>query len=363
MGILPEGLQALLAVGQLARLHARAERIGQLPRPEAAFLGRLGMVDELLDDLHPPRIARFHAFHLGDQFLRFLAGAGRRRRRLARPGAAWKKKPIAATSGWPSPLMTGGSIVFQVLPTRIKRADLHLRVLVAGLDDGHDVLVDLDVAGRVVGACRHDPRAAAAELQPFRLRRDGLLPLGQRAEVDGRLGELGGHGLALGLAQPERLEFLRREQHAGETIVVAIGHRGHDFGGDFFRRDGLPGRELAVADRIDAPAGAGRIEPAELVLLACRLGGHIAINFDAVLVEAPLIDHVIAVGVEEFPQQDAFRAFDDPTDVAIDLFGRNLATRHILGLGPVVIDPVLAGGDLQNLGGRGAGGQNRRRTV
>ena len=235
-------------------------------------------------------------------------------------------------------------------------------MLVAGLDDGHDVLVDLDVAGRIVGARRHDPGPAAAELHPFRLGRDGLLPIGQGAEVDGRLGDLGGHGLALGLAQPQRLEFLGREQHACETIAVAIGHRGHDFGGDFFRRDGFPGRELAVAGRIDAPPGAGRIEPAELILLARRLGGHIAIDFHAVLVETPLIDHVIAVGVEELPQQDAFRALDDPTDVAVDLLDRNLAARHVLGLWPVVIDPLLAGSHLQDLRGRGASGQNRHRN-
>ena len=182
----------------------------------------------------------------------------------------------------------------------------------------------------------------------------------KRAEIGGRLGDLGGHGLALGLAEPQRLEFLGREQHASEAIVVAIGHRGHDFGGDFFRRDGLPGRELAVADRIDAPTGAGRIEPAELVLLARRLGGDIAIDLDAVLVEAPLIDHVIAVGVEEFPQEDAFRALDDPADVAVDLLDRNLAARHVLGLWPVVIDAVLAGGHLQDLCNRCTGGQDRQ---
>ena len=128
-----------------------------------------------------------------------------------------------------------------------------------------------------------------------------------------------------------------------------LAKRRDDLGRHLLGGNDLPRIDLAVASLVDAPSAAGRVEPAELVGLAGEFRVDVAVDLHAVLVVAPLVDDVVAVGIDELPQDDALRAFDDPAHVAVDLAGGDLALADLLGLGPIIVDPFLGRAEFQCL--------------
>ena len=108
-----------------------------------------------------------------------------------------------------------------------------------------------------------------------------------------------------------------------------------------------------------SPAGAAGMEPAVLVGLAVEVRVDVAIDLQAVLVIAPLVHHVVVVGVDELPQDHALGTLDDPAHVAVDLLGDDLALGRFLRAGPVVIDARLNRREFQRLFGRRRGGPSR----
>ena len=91
------------------------------------------------------------------------------------------------------------------------------------------------------------------------------------------------------------------------------------------------------------------MEPAELVGPAGEIRIDIAIDLDAVFVVAPLVHHVVAIGVGELSQHGAVGSLHHPARRAADLPRRDLATRDILRLGIIVIHAILRGGELEGL--------------
>ena len=78
-----------------------------------------------------------------------------------------------------------------------------------------------------------------------------------------------------------------------------------------------------------------------MVGLAVMVGVDVAINFDAVLEVAPLVDAIVAVGIDEIAQHPAFGVADDPAGVAVDLLGGDRALGHLVGSRLIEFDILL----------------------
>ena len=126
-------------------------------------------------------------------------------------------------------------------------------------------------------------------------------------------------------AQAQRFHLFVADQQPGEPSAIAVGDCPHNFGAHFFGRDHLPGIDLAVFVRVDSPAAAGRVQPAVLVGFAVEIAIDVAIDLEPVAEIAPLIDDVIAVGVDEASQDLAVGVADDPAGVAAELLGLDRA--------------------------------------
>ena len=83
------------------------------------------------------------------------------------------------------------------------------------------------------------------------------------------------------------------------------------------------------------------MEPAILIGLAVVVGVNVAVDFQPVLVVAPLIDDIVIVGVDEPPQGRALGSLDNPAHVAVDLLGDDFALGGLFGRGLVVVDAPL----------------------
>ena len=95
--------------------------------------------------------------------------------------------------------------------------------------------------------------------------------------------------------------------------------------------------------------------------LAVELRIDVAIDFDAILVVAPAIDDVVAVGVDEFAQHLAVAVAHDPAGLAFAFFSMDRAAGGFGGRWAIVIDVGLDRRELQGLlgGGRGGSGAGR----
>ena len=143
--------------------------------------------------------------------------------------------------------------------------------------------------------------------------------------------------------RPSPLSLVGCQGQPQEAVGVVLGQRRDDFGRKLLGRNGLPGVDRAVLVLVQPPAAAGRVEPAMLVGLAVEIGIDVAIDLDAVLVVAPLVDDVVVVGIEEAAQQRAVAVFHEPADVAVNFFGVDFAFGGLGGSGAVAIDPLLDG--------------------
>jgi hypothetical protein len=74
-----------------------------------------------------------------------------------------------------------------------------------------------------------------------------------------------------------------------------------------------------------------------------------------------LIDDVVSIGIDEFPQNHAVGTLDDPPHMAVDLLGHDLALGSDFRTGPIIIDPGLDRREFQGLLDRGRGRPRRAR--
>src|SRR5205823_1142098 len=116
----------------------------------------------------------------------------------------------------------------------------------------------------------------------------------------------------------------------------------------------------------NAPARAGRVEPAILIGLAVEVRVDLAIDLDAVLEVRPDVDLVVVVAVVEPAQGLAGRVGHHPAAALFVLEQADLAAALLFGAGDGAFDAGLTGSKGEDLcrGGRGAGaaapGQERR---
>ena len=143
-------------------------------------------------------------------------------------------------------------------------------------------------------------------------------------------------------AEAERFQLVGGEQQAAEAGRGGVANRGgcgvgiaqstDDLCGGFLGRNHLPGVDASVFVFVEAPACAGRAEPAVLIGLVVEIGVDIAIDFDAVLEVTPLIDAIVAIGVKESPQNLAAAILHDPAGDPADRFGLDNAFFDLFGL-------------------------------
>ncbi len=132
----------------------------------AALVGALGGGGDLLQQVGPAADQlgllfgrgglgglAIEVLQVGQQLLHGVAGRRPLPLRLRCVIEAWKKKPVVAVVG----LALAGGCGAVDHPPRVadldQRADLHLAVLAAAFDDGHDVFVDAQVLWST-GRCR-----------------------------------------------------------------------------------------------------------------------------------------------------------------------------------------------------------------
>ena len=159
----------------------------------------------------------------------------------------------------------------------------------------------------------------------------------------------------------QRFGFGRRNQHAGKAGRILIADRLHDFGRDFFGRNHFPGIDPSVLRFIEPPARAGGVQPPRLVRLAVVVRIDIAVHLDAVSEIAPAIDHVIAVGIDEFSQNLPVRIAHHPARLTVDFFRLDRAFHGVGGGRNLVIDVLLNRRQLQRLLHARGGGLGQRR--
>ena len=85
---------------------------------------------------------------------------------------------------------------------------------------------------------------------------------------------------------------------------------------DLLGGDHLPGVDLAVFVRVDAPLAAAAVEPAKLVRFLVVVGVDLAINLDAVEIVGPNVNLLIAVSVEKAAHGLALAVDEQPTVAA-----------------------------------------------
>ena len=97
-------------------------------------------------------------------------------------------------------------------------------------------------------------------------------PAGRVVTVDGQVGELGGHGLALGIDSDQKYEVARDELAPGTTVVL------YTDGVLEARRDGELYGEERLDDLLNRRADLGPQELADTVLAHCRsfAGGELS---------------------------------------------------------------------------------------
>ena len=368
---LVQGFQSLDAARISARLHGGAERVGQLAIPGGTLFG-VGLAGDFFQQLGAA-VVRFRLV-IGRDFTQLVQFFQQRLDLLVGPGKL-RVGTFALRDAEEDRLGFRG--IGQVFG-QVRHVDhapgsadadqgAHANGLglAAVLDHGHHIFVDHDVRGQTVGPGGHDARRVAAERYPARLGGDDFL-------LGNGLGE-GGRGpvdllfqqLSPIAGQAQRLELLGAQQQPLEAAAVAIAHRGHQLGGDFLGRNHLPVVDPRVFVDVGAPAGASRVEPAILVDLAVGVRVDVAINLEAVLEVAPLVDGLVAVGVDEIAKDLPARVAHDPAILAGRLLGRDRATGRFGGRGTVVLHVALHGLKCQGFGNRRfsspqAGGNRKR---
>src|SRR5206468_2648198 len=120
---------------------------------------------------------------------------------------------------------------------------------------------------------------------------------------------------------------------------------------DLLRRDGPPAVDAAVLVGVRAPLRAAAVEPAVLVRLAVVVAVHLAVDLDAVLVERPGVNLVVAVGVGKAAHRAGLVAHQ-PARAAGRLDQLDLAALLLLGRRRGAVHPGLARGETEDLGRR-----------
>ena len=286
------------------------------------------------------------ALQVGQQFLRRLAGSAIGRVAAPRHGGL-EEEAGRSRVGLPLADRQGHVDHPPCVADLHQGADLHLHVLAAAFGNRHHVLIDPQVLGRAVGSGGHHAGPVGGKLHPRRIGPHHLLPGRHGLEVGHRLGNFGGHALGPRFSQAQRLQLGRGEHQTRETVGVVRGQRGNHLGRHFFGRDRFPIVDHAVLVAVHCPAASAGVKPTILIHFAVEIGIDVAVDLQAVLIIAPLIDDVVVVGVDEFSQDDPLGIFDDPADMAVDLLGRNFALRGLLRAGPVVVHAELDGRQLQ----------------
>src|SRR5262249_57185564 len=138
-----------------------------------------------------------------------------------------------------------------------------------------------------------------------------------------------------------------QEQRLQPGIVVRAEREQHLLT-DLLGRDGAPGVDVTVLVLVDAPLRAAAVEPTILIRLAVAVAVHLAVDLDAVLVEGPGIDLVVAVGVGEATNGTVLVA-EQPARAGARLDQLDLAVLVLLGRRRGAVDARLARGAAKEL--------------
>ena len=125
-------------------------------------------------------------------------------------------------------------------------------------------------------------------------------------------------------------------------------------------RDHFPRVDLAVFVLVDAPTCAGRVEPAILIGFAVEIRVDVAIDLEAILKIAPLVDDVVAIGVGEAAKDFAVVVANDPRRDVVLFLGPNRALGGLFLRGNRVFDDGLNGREGKCLGRRWGIGRRGR---
>ncbi len=212
------------------------------------------------------------------------------------------------------------------------RADLNLRVVAVGFDDGDDVFINFDIGrqhrkcrpGRCPADCRRNEPSSMLAVT-------GDCRRANSANAVGAADSFSASSFVLAAFSPSDFNSAgvssSRVNRAGSRSRRAMTTSAETSSAEIiFQYSICPSAGLR-----NAPADAGGVQPAMLGRLAVEFRIDVAIDFDAVFEVAPAIDDVVAVGVDEFAEHLAVAVADDPAGLPLVFFGMDRATRRFGG--------------------------------
>ena len=351
-----EFLQPLDARGISPRLHPLVDHVQQLPHPLLAVVVGGCLVEqfdqdvvEILVVLLPFRLRRVRGRGLFLQVpqlveqLPDLLGDGVGGRPGHRHGSRSANclEHHQSAGEFDLPLGVGGGRRTGQLPglAHLEQFTQHHQSLLPGvavIDKRHRVLGDQQVLLALVRVGRDEPRARRIKPPPGGLGGDD-----RRTLAD--LGPLGGDG-AHRAHQPgfeialdsQRFQVVLGDQQRGQQIGVGGDQGPHHQLAQFLGRHLPPFVDLAIFVGVDPPAGSPQVEPAGLIDLVVGVGVEFAVDLEPIVVVAPLVGLVVAVGVGEAAEHLPGGPEHEVARLAFEQF--DLALRPFLAVGRVDVD-------------------------